>query len=75
MTLGRTDAVGQSREARKGRAGLPQAERIAAAPRAGAGDRPLLSPGEGAPSSPLSASLRRRQEEGGGGRSVSSGGR
>lgn len=52
MTPGRTDAVQESGEAKKGRAGLPQAERIAAAPRAGAGDRQLPPPGEGAPRSP-----------------------
>lgn len=72
MTPGRGDAVEQSRETRTRRARPPQAERIAAAPRAGAGDRPRPLPGGRggcSPGSPLvRASLRRRQKEGDGGR-------
>lgn len=64
MTLGSRDAV-EVKGSKEGPGRRPQAELIAAAPRAEGGDRPLPSPrGEGASSSPSSASLRRRQEEG-----------
>ncbi|XP_039709688.1 translation initiation factor IF-2-like [Pteropus medius] len=67
MTLSR-DAV-EVKGSKEGPGRRPQAELIAAAPRAEAGDRPLPSPGgEGASSSPSSASLRCRQEEGDSGR-------